>query len=46
MHKSIAEKLSILTKTDIATRASLQSEYLSELCGRATPSEALEISLA
>lgn len=46
MHKSIAEKLSILTKTDIAMRASLQSEYLGELCGRATPSEALKISLA
>lgn len=46
MHKSVAVKLSILTKTDIAMRASLQSEYLGELCGRATPSEALKISLA
>ncbi len=46
MHKSVAAKLSILTKMDIAMRASLQSEYLGELCGRATPSEALKISLA
>lgn len=46
MHKSAAAKLSILTKTDIAMRASLQSEYLGELCGRAIPSEALKISLA
>lgn len=43
MHKDKAMKLAVLTITGIVRQGPLQAECLGQLCGRATPSEALKV---